>query len=294
MIRSCDLSVVVQGAVVKKENLTQKVCESIRKFLPNSEIILSTWRESDVSAIDYDLLIENEDPGSMESFYHGHDSVPTVNNFNRQIVSSLNGIRSATRKYVMKLRSDSMLVGDVFLDLYNRYSDNESKVGCFEPRNAWGNFENQLSLCDFWFIGRKEDLLKLWDIELYKNGYVDERDIIGEEYLAAMVIYNKYGISVSDFISDSYKYRDSLYKFVLRDDFIILPTRKTGIVCEKYPRLNDFLTVCIKHYVVSFSDWKYMNIRSSWDGILFLIPHVIETILGSIIQKIKQKNGMVK
>ena len=46
MINSKDISVVVQGAI-DKEN-TPKCLESIRKYLPDAEIILSTWEGSEV------------------------------------------------------------------------------------------------------------------------------------------------------------------------------------------------------------------------------------------------------
>ena len=41
MIKSEDISVVVQGAIVS--NLTNNCLKSIRKYLPKAEIILSTW-----------------------------------------------------------------------------------------------------------------------------------------------------------------------------------------------------------------------------------------------------------
>ena len=60
MIDSKDISVVVQGAVNKNE--TPKCLKSIRKFLPNAEIILSTWEGSDTKNLDYDILVLNKDP----------------------------------------------------------------------------------------------------------------------------------------------------------------------------------------------------------------------------------------
>ena len=41
MIKSEDISVVVQGAIDKVN--TPKCLESIRKVLPRAEIVLSTW-----------------------------------------------------------------------------------------------------------------------------------------------------------------------------------------------------------------------------------------------------------
>ena len=55
-----DISVVVQGAIDK--GYTPLCLKSIIKYLPESEIILSTWEGSEVDNLDYDVLILSEDP----------------------------------------------------------------------------------------------------------------------------------------------------------------------------------------------------------------------------------------
>ena len=86
MIKTEDISVVVQGAINKEE--TPKCLKSIRKFLPEAEIILSTWEGSDISAIDglYDVLLLNKDPGC--GYYYKNESGIKSNNLNRQLVST--------------------------------------------------------------------------------------------------------------------------------------------------------------------------------------------------------------
>ena len=58
------VTVVVQGYVNKKE--TGCTIKSVRKYLPGAKIILSTWKNCDVSEIDYDELVLNDDPGAVE------------------------------------------------------------------------------------------------------------------------------------------------------------------------------------------------------------------------------------
>ena len=111
-IDSSEISVVVQGAISDK--FTKRVLVSIRKYLPKSEIILSTWKGSDVSGLSYDILIENEDPGAIILFpqwkqYH---------NLNRQIVSTQNGIAKASKKYILKIRTDIVLKNRGFLQYF--------------------------------------------------------------------------------------------------------------------------------------------------------------------------------
>lgn len=292
MISSDKITVVVQGAIVPdKGKGTKEVCESVRKLLPRAEIILSTWENSNYQDILYDKVLENEDPGALDSQYEGRDKRAVRNNFNRQLVSTFQGIREAGREYVMKLRSDSVIQNLGFLQYYEEYGKNGT-IACFEPRNPWGEFLNQLSLCDFWFFAPKEKMQELWDIPLYENGLCKERDILGEEYLLAHFLGKKVGSELSAFFSDTEKYRDTIYKNTFREDFLIIPARKSGVFCLKYPSLNDFYTVCIKHYVISFSDW--MSFQEPEKQVRpLLIYHYMQELSGKIFGCVKKiKRGL--
>lgn len=101
IINSQDITVVVQGPIIGKpddsfeEKHTQICLQSIRKYLPKAEIVLSTWEGSDVRGLDYDVLIENKDPGkSMMGDF-------SINCF-RQIVSSINGLKNAILNMLLK------------------------------------------------------------------------------------------------------------------------------------------------------------------------------------------------
>ena len=53
IISSEEISVVVQGPLDKE--LTFECLSSIRKWLPGSEIILSSWQNSDTNELIYEL-----------------------------------------------------------------------------------------------------------------------------------------------------------------------------------------------------------------------------------------------
>ena len=62
MIDSKDISIVIQG---KNEKIkTAKCINSIRKYLPGSTIIFSTYKNEYVEDLDYDILVESDDPGA--------------------------------------------------------------------------------------------------------------------------------------------------------------------------------------------------------------------------------------
>lgn len=119
-----DISVILQGPI--EIPVTKDCIESIRKHLPESEIILSTWKGSYVDELDYDILILNEDPGAKIC-----DSINMVtNNANRQLISTKNGIIKSTKKYIFKVRTDSIILNNNFLNYFNKFNvyNNKYKI----------------------------------------------------------------------------------------------------------------------------------------------------------------------
>lgn len=98
-----EISIVVQGPV--QPTITENALRSIREHLPGGEIILSTWEGTDCSGLEYDLLVLNQDPGVLP---------PAMLNTNRQIVSTVNGLKRVTRKYAVKFRTDNFIGGGIY------------------------------------------------------------------------------------------------------------------------------------------------------------------------------------
>lgn len=185
MIDSQDISVVVQGAISKEE--TPKCLKSIRKFLPNAEIVLSTWEGSDVSFLNglYDILLLNKDPGA--GYYYKTETTVKYNNINRQLFSTQKGLKKATRKYAMKLRSDLILTTDKFLKYFDCYPKRDEKYLLFnhkilastvfsrfafndyELKNRFPELKLLFQVSDWWFFGVKEDLELYFDVPLVQE-----------------------------------------------------------------------------------------------------------------------------
>jgi hypothetical protein len=182
MVSSRDISVVVQGPIVKGEEraiTTQKCLENIRSFLPDSEIILSTWNGADVAGLSFDVLVLNDDPGQQLR----PDGKPF--NVNRQIVSAREGLKRVQRPYAIKLRSDSLIVSKKFVQQFETFT---------EKKPAPTLFQNRVVICTLysrnpakidcpllyhptdWFnFGRTTDLLDLWDIPLHGDELIADR-----------------------------------------------------------------------------------------------------------------------
>lgn len=164
-----DISVVVQGPIC--ENWTRDCLVSIRKYLPESTIILSTWEGSNVDGLDYDKLVLNKDPGAFPSFIEGSEN-NRPNNINRQILSTKNGLKKVKTKYAMKMRTDFVLCGNNFLKYFKVFDKylSEKDLKLFNDRVLMLCFQS-IELTPFWigdfvFFGSTDDLMLLWGIPL--------------------------------------------------------------------------------------------------------------------------------
>lgn len=127
-----NISIVVQGAY---SDITLICLSSFRKIFPNAEIILSTWQNSEVSSPDADRIIFSDDPGTVFA-----DKVAkTLNNVNRQLVSTKAGLAAATRQFVLKTRSDVVFHNGNFITYFGKYDGIQSPY-----------FQNRLLICNYY------------------------------------------------------------------------------------------------------------------------------------------------
>ena len=175
-INSAEVTVLVQGA---KSKLTIRSLESIRRHLPDAHIVLSTWKDTDVTDLDYDTVVFSEDPGACDVVYNGKKY---YNNLNRQLVGIKNGINNVKSKYILKIRSDSILLGDNILKCFNMFPNREEEYEFFKKRLVIGETFNTykrslnnttvympFNISDWFFFGYTEDIKLLFDIDLQKN-----------------------------------------------------------------------------------------------------------------------------
>jgi hypothetical protein len=174
---SKDFSVIIQGPIIGKrdgsieEQQTLQCIKNIREKLPEAEIIISTWIGEDTNYLDFDKVVYNEDPGAIT--YNDFELKNVYNNNNRQIVSTSNGLKLATRKYAIKMRSDLRIENTNFFNYlekykaYNKYKFFNQKilVSTFFSRNP-EKLPLLYHISDLFQIGLTEDLQNLWNIDL--------------------------------------------------------------------------------------------------------------------------------
>jgi hypothetical protein len=168
-----EIDVVVQGPVTgtpadpPEKQLSRACLESLRCHLPGSRLILSTWEGSDRTGLDYDRFVTSSDPGAPSYW----KSYPVPYNLNRQIVSTRTGMNLAERRFILKIRSDLVLTGTGFLDLWQRFPVRHPEWRVFENRlvaSAWPTVNPRRSplpfaLSDWFHFGLREDVMRLWD-----------------------------------------------------------------------------------------------------------------------------------
>jgi len=173
-INSSEISVVVQGPIDKQN--TPLCLKSIRKHLPDAEIILSTWVGSCVTKLDYDVLILSKDPGGHTVLdYRNNKIYPS--NLARQLYSTQKGIEAANNDYIMKIRSDIVLNSNNFLSYFYLYPEYDECYKIFNNRILISNYFTRHSYNSDWLFhpsdwitfGTKKDIIFYYDVPLPNN-----------------------------------------------------------------------------------------------------------------------------
>ncbi len=173
-INSNKITVVVQGSVNK--DYIFNCLESIKKILPSAKIILSTWENEDIP---FELqqcvskILYNKDPG-FKTRNCNPDGKP--NNVNRQIVSTINGLKEVETEYALKIRTDFILKSDKFIRYFDKYQKFDEKCKIFKKRIICAMFGTRkpeaqhynlpFHVADFFYFGLTSDLINLFDIPL--------------------------------------------------------------------------------------------------------------------------------
>lgn len=264
MVLSSDISVVVQGAVSPTQ--TPKCLQSIREILPEAEIILSTWENSNVEGLDVDILILNKDPGGV--LVDSYKSKTIYNNLNRQLLSTKEGLKHVTRKYTLKLRSDLILTNKNFLEMFEKFDKRIDDYKLFEHKVlvpmlftryniklccSKKRYKIPFHVSDWWFFGLSSDIKKY-----FENTPLVEEPLFTKyfEQEENKTKNNPYGKLKHKFAPEQYfcnycfsSYFDDLkmqdaadfneelvlkYQKCLLNNFIVLDFEHSGIYLNKY------------------------------------------------------------
>lgn len=251
-----DISIVVQGAVDLA--VTPKCVLAARERFPGAEVILSTWRGAATSDIIADRIIYNQDPGGLRCAY-------AIDNTNRQIVSSRSGVHQATRRYILKIRSDCFIKSPKILSYWDLYLIRSESYRWFEHRviiptlyckrflDVASKIPTPFHYSDWIQFGLAEDIRKIWDIDIiapkefvgiyspqkYKGnklrGIWTENSYVAESYIFSSSVKKtfpqiKYQ-GFSDYCSEVMIQSEK----ILFNNFILIEPDHLDVVVEKEP-----------------------------------------------------------
>ena len=173
--------------------ITEKAIATIREFLPGSHIILSTWRDQIVDKLDVDEIILSEDPGCNIIAFDAN-GYPFTENSNRQIVGIREGLKRVKTEYAVKLRTDNYLTGNGFIAQQQDFPVREPNFSFLKERVVVAHrytkmmtdgYKISRHICDFFAYGRTQDLINMWDIELFEDYKLNPNLLGRPQYLGA-------------------------------------------------------------------------------------------------------------
>jgi len=287
-IFSKDISIIVQGAV--DNNITKICLDNIRKLLPDSEIILSTWKNQNLKNLNYDILIENDDPGAILR----NDFLKIPHNLNRQLISTQSGLKRASRKYAMKFRTDLILHSCEFLKYFGKYTKSDKEYTFLNQRviicDIFTRNPNILRPYPFclsaWvYFGLKEDLLVVWDIppaneteysRWFENHprpipdyYPDDLcRISAEQYICTEFVKKFMDINLEHSWDTSSNNRELSDK-ILANNAIVLELPKWSIETIKYKKLRAVDWVSLYNH----NQWELLY-KKYCDPDYFVLPSI--------------------
>lgn len=276
MIDSSEISVVVQGHT-DRETLV-RVTKSLRRCLPEAQIILSVWEKTCAQGADYDEAVFL--PALEKTRFYDEDD--NRNNVNRQIFTVQAGLEKVRRAYTLKIRSDILLRSRGFLEFFERYQ---------ERRSGEGVFENRLVVCNYytknprvvplpfhpsdWFVfGKSADVRRLYEIPFMDGAALNWFSVRKKEILLYTGYTGQFTPEQHIFLSCVQKYCPAscccyydatpenvrLTERLFADNFIVLDYQKQlDIIFTKYPP-NRFLDSAS---LLSHRHWKALYRRYS-------------------------------
>ncbi|MDC5850468.1 WavE lipopolysaccharide synthesis family protein [Vibrio europaeus] len=280
-----DITFVVQGPVQASKDrkhllgITEQCLRSIRDHFPESKIILSTWKGQPHQGLGYNLVLELDDPGP-NFIYYGDERIQLNNN--RQLHSSHMGLAKVETKFAVKMRSDNLLTGRGFVELYEKYSGTprDSKHALLNSRVVTSSTffisshvgrEVHFHKSDLFDFGETADLLKIWngnfvpELRFNKVSGYKSRYPATEQFLCLSWISRLLGIDImlntkaGDHAGLGKEYWK---KFVANNLIVDLPENIGLDVTERfYNRGNLALEI-------DLADWKeFSGIENrSWDN----------------------------
>jgi len=258
-----NFDIVIQGPIY---NETFNLIETYKNLDFVNKIVISTWKE-------WEEICKKINYSNVEIIINHDIEFPGQENRNKQIISSLNGLKACTSEYAIKIRTDAFWTEESMyqmVDFFHKYKkcnlrridDTQKPKGRIFCAGIYANFPFHPH--DWMFWGHKEDLIDFFDIPLYVKNSTHSYDTQtrAETYIASFY-YAKFYQEVTGMIKrpDLYLYDNSLL-FVNA----LKKSREIGsAILKPFPK-SIMNVLWYKQSSVNYYDW---DLRTMQDGLWF-------------------------
>lgn len=309
-IENKDITIIIQGPINGKpqdkveDRHTYNCLKSIRKILPGSIIILSTWESENTDDLDYDIVVKSKDPGYFLLRNETNDGV-RKESANRQIVSTNAGIKLVKTKYCIKMRSDLVLKSNNFITYFEKYADlprdeqykiTKSRVLFLTTINPRRKFKHPFSMSDWFYFGKTEDIANIFNIPLMNNQilkgdivdglYSIENNYSTEQHLWYIFISKYRNISFNNFI-DASENNICLSEAYIANNSILLTAQRAGIQSLKYPGASYAQIPCLSYSgLYTWNEYKKLLNKYTPTKIT-IFPNPFESIVYYVVYNLR-------
>ena len=238
-------AIVLQGPVIEKENFTLETIKIYKKLFPESIIILSTWKEFDLSQFVELCHVCKQDMPKVLGEY----------NLNLQIKSTQSGVILAKKlgaKYILKVRTDQRVYSKNLIPyLLDILSKNQNKL-ILPGFNSF--IFRPYSPSDMIMFGSTQEVLLYWNIDYsilskldYTKYFSIYKDLSPETKIFIQYLQNK-----NEDIH--WTQEDSIIKF--KKYFYVLPNEIFDIFWPKYTSKEE-----------RWLNYNFSSIHEEWNVI---------------------------
>lgn len=247
------VGIVLQGAILKKDNFTLETVKLYRRIMPHAVIVVSTWKNED------NYVINEFEKSGIEVVRTEEPLDNGIQNINMQVVSAREGIRRARElgcEYVMKTRTDQRFY-KADLDSYclslieafpigSAFDDCKMKKRIIVMQGAVGiNIFQPFYISDFMYFGVTDDVYKIFSYPLEPESY-NEKNL--KEYLQKI----KKGLNTGEYlrkvapevkllenyvrtnIDRDFDYTVQYFWKIIKECFITVSNEEIGFFWPKY------------------------------------------------------------
>lgn len=272
MIDYRDITVVMQGDI-RAETLS--AVRSVREVLPGAYLVLSTFTSESVDRfVDLvDEVVAVPDPGALPPFTIAFDAVP--NNLNRQLVSTQNGLKRVATLYALKMRTDCVLHGDMFIRLHAAIHENSVDaerliVSGFYTRHPRGLSCYLFHISDWFIFGLTSRVKQFCSVPLMsvedaswfeRHPHAQSSTYAARRFRArytpeqhiAVFFAKALGYQTPGFLNEVNELLVGEYERFLASEFVVARPDQLGFELQKYSGLRGSLYQRID--CVGFDDW---------------------------------------